>query len=102
MGTVGYVRVARDEGDEALLQKRDIEEFAKRENLTISEIYVDANFSGSSFNRPSFQQMLSELEKGNIEAILTRDHARISRNMSDLLTFMDKLEQLNITLYTLV
>jgi site-specific DNA recombinase len=44
------------------------------------EIYEDAGFSGSDFERESFIRMKEDIEKGKINMIVTRDLSRFSRN----------------------
>ncbi|MDP4090929.1 MAG: recombinase family protein [Bacillota bacterium] len=44
------------------------------------EVYEDAGFSGSSFERESFQRMMEAVEAGKINLVLTRDLSRFARN----------------------
>lgn len=101
MGIAGYIRVARDEGNnEVELQKQAIEDYAKREEMTLSEFYIDKGFSGRDMSRPSFQKMITAVDKGNIEEIITKDYARIARDAVELMKFEDKLEEHEAMLYT--
>lgn len=43
--------------------------------------YKDDGFSGTSFgNRPAFQEMMSEVRKGNINLVVVKDMSRFGRN----------------------
>lgn len=42
--------------------------------------YVDDGFSGGNFQRPAFQQMISDMENGGIGIIVTKDLSRLGRN----------------------
>ena len=42
--------------------------------------YVDDGFSGGNFQRPAFQQMISDMENGEIGIIVTKDLSRLGRN----------------------
>lgn len=44
------------------------------------EVYEDAGFSGSNFERDSFIRMKEDIEKDKINMIVTRDLSRFSRN----------------------
>ena len=44
------------------------------------EVYEDAGFSGSNFDRDSFIRMKEDIENGKINMVLTRDLSRFSRN----------------------
>lgn len=44
------------------------------------EIYEDAGFSGSDFQRDSFIRMRHDIDKGKINMVITRDLSRFSRN----------------------
>ena len=46
-----------------LLQK------AKEKGLSDTKLYVDDGYTGTNFNRPGFQQMLSDIEMGYIYAV---------------------------------
>ena len=42
--------------------------------------YVDDGYSGASFQRPGFQQMMADMENGEIGIIITKDLSRLGRN----------------------
>jgi len=44
------------------------------------EVYEDAGFSGSNFERDSFLRMKGDIEQGKINMVLTRDLSRFARN----------------------
>jgi site-specific DNA recombinase len=44
------------------------------------EVYEDAGFSGSNFERDSFLRLREDIEKAKINMIVTRDLSRFSRN----------------------
>ncbi len=99
MNVVGYVRLSRDEDKEnysSILSQQDIiNEYAKERNWTISKMYIDDNCSGYSLDRPAFSEMISELEKGTIHTVLTKDLSRIGRNNGKVLVLIDRFKELN-------
>lgn len=70
---------------------RDYVNLMNREALrgNIVEVCSDLGCSGMNTDRPAFQKMLSKIESGEINFVLTTDIARISRSLSDLGTFLD-------------
>jgi DNA invertase Pin-like site-specific DNA recombinase len=99
MNVVGYVRLSRDEDKEnyssIITQQEIINEYAKEKKWTISKIYIDDNCSGYSLDRPAFNEMINEIENGNIDTILTKDLSRIGRNNGKVLVLIDRLKELN-------
>ena len=60
-----------------LLEKSDTD---KGSIYNLIEVYEDAGFSGSNFERKSFIKMKEDIDKGIINMIVTRDLSRFSRN----------------------
>ena len=78
-----YTRVSTKEQTEGLSldnQRFRLTEWAKREDWEIVGDYQDAGFSGRSTNRPAFQQMLAEAERGGFDILLARVRERVFRN----------------------
>ena len=43
---------------------------------------MDDGYSGTNYDRPGFQQMLSEIEAGKVAVVLSKDLSRLGRNSS--------------------
>ena len=56
-----------------------IEEYAKNNQIKISKKFIDDGYSGINFCRPAFEEMLKQIEKNNIETIITKDFSRLGR-----------------------
>ncbi len=79
-----YIRLSEEDDKNAysesiLNQIALIEEYAKNNQIEIHKKYIDDGFSGINFSRPAFEEMLKELEKGNIGVIITKDFSRLGR-----------------------
>ena len=79
-----YIRLSEEDdkniySESILNQIALIEEYAKKEQIEIHKKYIDDGFSGIDFSRPAFEEMLKEMEKGNIETIVTKDFSRLGR-----------------------
>ena len=83
--TALYCRLSQDdglEGDSNSIQnqKNILQKFAKDHHFPNPCFYVDDGFSGGNFQRPAFQQMISDMENGEIGIIITKDLSRLGRN----------------------
>ena len=61
-------------------QKSILRKFAEDHHFPSPCFYVDDGFSGGTFQRPAFQQMISDMENGEIGIIVTKDLSRLGRN----------------------
>ncbi len=80
-----YVRLSRDddnEGDSNSIahQIEILKKYAKDHNITRYKVYKDDGFSGTNFNRPGFQEMLSDIENGLVSMVIVKDMSRFGRN----------------------
>ena len=88
--TALYCRLSRDddnEGDSNSIQhqKQILEKYAKDHSITNYKFYVDDGYSGTSFNRPGFQEMLADMEAGYVDCVIVKDYcAIIGLNQKDL------------------
>ena len=53
--------------------------------------YVDDGYTGTNFNRPGFERMLSDARKGAIKVILAKDLSRLGRNYIELGDYLDQI-----------
>lgn len=90
-----YVRLSREDlqkkGDSLENQKK----IAMQHLLTIPElgvpvVYQDNGFTGHNSERPEFQKLLSDVEKGLIECIMVKDLSRLGRNSLETGYYLDK------------
>lgn len=61
-------------------QKLMLKDYAEKNGLHHYEYYVDDGYTGRNFNRPSFQRMISDIEKGIVNCVITKDLSRLGRN----------------------
>ena len=76
--TALYCRLSQDDGIEGdsnsiQNQKSILRKFAEDHHFPSPCFYVDDGFSGGNFQRPAFQQMISDMENGEIGIIVTKD-----------------------------
>ncbi len=57
--------------------------------LNLCGLYVDDGWTGTNFNRPRFQQMLKDIEAGDINCVLVKDLSRFGRNYIETGYFLE-------------
>ena len=81
-----YIRLSREDDDKILEsesitnQKSLLLQYAKENNLRVYDIYIDDGYSGTNFNRPDFNRLLSDIESGKINMVITKDMSRLGRD----------------------
>ena len=83
--TALYERLSRDDdlaGDSNSIvnQKKMLEDYAKNNGYTNTVHFTDDGFSGGSFERPGWKQMLSRIENGDIATVIVKDMSRVGRD----------------------
>ena len=64
-------------------QKTILTEYVRQRGWHLVQIYVDDGYSGTNFNRPGFQNMIKDIEAGQINCVITKDLSRLGRNYLD-------------------
>ncbi|MBQ4443939.1 MAG: recombinase family protein [Clostridia bacterium] len=83
--TALYCRLSRDDeltGDSNSIthQKEILGEYARKHGFHNYRYYVDDGYSGTNFDRPDFQRMLSDIESGEVGTVIVKDMSRFGRN----------------------
>lgn len=55
-------------------------EYAEKNGFPNPKIWADDGYSGVSFDRPGYNEMMAEVEAGNVSTIIIKDHSRLGRN----------------------
>ena len=66
-----YCRLSKDDGTDnesasIATQKSILTDYVKKQGWHIAKTYVDDGYSGTNFQRPSFQNMIKDIESGLI------------------------------------
>ena len=64
-------------------QRALLEGYVKDQKINVYDVYVDDGFSGTSYQRPNFERMISDIEAKRINMVITKDMSRLSRNYID-------------------
>ena len=61
-------------------QKNLLEAYARERGFTNCRHYTDDGYSGGTFERPGWQQLLADIEAGIVKTVLVKDMSRVGRN----------------------
>ncbi|MBQ3403987.1 MAG: recombinase family protein [Oscillospiraceae bacterium] len=80
-----YLRLSKDdegsgESSSITTQRSILTGYAESRGLDIIDEYADEGYSGTTYERPGFKRMLSDIERGRINCVLTKDLSRLGRN----------------------
>ena len=83
-----YCRLSKDDGTDnesasIATQKSILTDYVKKQGWHLAKTYVDDGYSGTNFQRPSFQNMIKDIEIGRINCVITKDLSRLGRNYLD-------------------
>ena len=85
--TALYCRLSQEDANEGESnsiqnQKAILLQYAKEHRFPNPTFFVDDGYSGTNYDRPGFQAMLSEIEAGKVAVCCTKDLSRLGRNSS--------------------
>lgn len=88
LNAIIYLRLSREEaaaGESSSIanQRKIIQDFCKQHDIIVLNEFSDDGYSGGNFDRPGFQSMMKELEKGIANIVITKDLSRLGRDMRE-------------------
>lgn len=92
-----YLRLSRDDGDKeesnSITGQRELlrDYISQRPEFREYAVRVDDGFSGSTFERPSFQAMIEDVKAGRTDCIIVKDLSRFGRNYLDAGEYIEKI-----------
>ena len=83
--TALYCRLSRDDelsGDSNSIknQKAILQKYADDNGFRNTSFYIDDGYSGTTFDRPDFNRMISDIERGHVETVIIKDMSRFGRD----------------------
>lgn len=106
MECVAYMRVSTEkqaeEGNGLDSQKRDIENYCRKNELIISDWYVDDGYTGANMDRPELQRLIRDCSKKRVKCVVAFKLDRISRSMIDGIYMIERVFQPNDVIFKCV
>ena len=89
-----YVRLSQEDmraGESLSIenQKLILTKYVKEQGWNLVETYVDDGWSGTDFDRPVVQRLLSDAQSGKINLIICKDLSRFGRNYIEVDRYVD-------------
>lgn len=83
--TALYCRLSQDDGREGesnsiVNQKEYLLKYAKEHGFKNPKFYVDDGFTGTNFDRPSFKELSTDIDKGIAKTVIVKGLSRLGRN----------------------
>lgn len=80
-----YIRLSKEDESESPSQSVQnqeslLREFVQQHRLSVYDTYVDDGWSGTNFDRPSFQRMIADIEAKKVNMVITKDLSRLGRD----------------------
>lgn len=96
-----YARVSTEEqakeGFSISAQLQTLRQYAQIYNWEVIDDYVDEGISGKSVKgRPEMKRLIKDVENERFDAVIVWKISRLSRNMLDTLTILDKFEKYDV------
>lgn len=71
-------------------QRAILERYAQDQGWEVAGCYIDDGYSGLHFDRPGFQRLLSDIEAGLVNLVLTKDLSRLGRDYIDTGYYLER------------
>lgn len=95
MECVAYMRVSTEkqaeDGNGLDSQKRDIENYCRKNEMIISDWYIDDGYTGANMNRPALQRLVNDCTRHRVKAVVAFKLDRLSRSMVDGIYMIERI-----------
>ncbi len=80
-----YIRLSKEDESEGPSesvnnQQSLLNEFVQQHRLSVYDTYIDDGWSGTNFDRPNFQRMITDIEARKVNMVITKDLSRLGRD----------------------
>ena len=95
--TALYIRSAVEDNDKVKLQEKILGDYSVKHGYNHIQLYVDNGASGNTLDRPALNRLNTDIEAGNIDAVIVEDVSRISRNLVQSSKWINFVQQKGIS-----
>lgn len=96
-----YARVSTHNGQDPMLQIRELREYAERRGWQLAGEYVDTGISGAKERRPELDRLMAEAHRRRFDAVIVWKFDRFARSVSHLLRALETFQALGIEFVSL-
>ena len=80
-----YIRLSKEDenvGPSQSVQNQEslLREFVQQHRVSVYDTYIDDGWSGTNFDRPSFNRMIQDIEAKKVNMVITKDLSRLGRD----------------------
>ncbi len=80
-----YIRLSKEDAydgpsQSVTNQRTMLERYTHDNHIPVYDTYIDDGFSGCHFDRPQFQRLLTDIESGKVNMVITKDLSRLGRD----------------------
>ncbi len=96
-----YARVSTTNGQDPMLQVREIRDYIERRGWQIAGEYADAGISGAKDSRPELNKLMADAHRRRFDAVVVWKFDRFARSVSHLLRALETFRALGIEFVSL-
>jgi len=98
---IGYTRLSQESDTSINRQKKHIKEYARENELNLTSIYDEGRrASGFDSDREKYDWLLTDLESGAIDVLITNDKRRLARDIDEVMRLIPDLRQYGVEYHT--
>ena len=81
----------RDKSNSLAMQEELCIKEAKERGIRVVKVYQDYEYSGTNFQRPAFNEMMTDIKERKINCILVKDLSRFGREYLEIGNYIEKV-----------
>ena len=92
-----YIRLSvenngKEDADSLENQRTYLAEYiAKHPEFVVVDEYIDNGYSGTNFERPSFERMMTDITSGKVDCVIVKDFSRLGRNFAETGNYIERV-----------
>ena len=81
----------RDKSNSLAMQEEICIKEAKEKGISVVKVYQDYEYTGTNFQRPAFNEMMTDIKERKINCILVKDLSRFGREYLEIGNYIEKV-----------
>lgn len=91
---LSYVRHGKEKESEGTIENQiDLLKpyLVQQDDIVLKKEYTDLDCAGTDFDRPGFEEMMTDVKNGIIDCIIVKDLSRLGRNYIEIGTYIERV-----------